>query len=138
MSRELVLSQNVLRFIHEIDPVSPNRKPRTAACQKENAALIELNQQREEAHAQALKEQEEAERRECQLRAEEEEHDAREGERRALMNNLENCDADAARLAAQARAPGRLYTAAGDDALARRAERCCCARPTARPAAEWV
>jgi CDK-activating kinase assembly factor MAT1 len=67
---------------------------------------------------QALKEQEEAERRERQLRAEEirraeeEERDAREGERRALIDNLENSDADAARLVAQARAEALKRAAA--------------------------
>jgi CDK-activating kinase assembly factor MAT1 len=104
-------------LINEID--IPETQARVAAYRKENAALIELNQQREEAYAQALKEQEEAERRERQLRAEElrraeeEERDAREGERRALIDNLEHSDADAARLVAQAR----------EDALKRAAAR---------------
>jgi CDK-activating kinase assembly factor MAT1 len=96
-------------LINEID--IPETQARVAAYRKENAGLIELNQQREEAYAHALKEQEEAERRERQLRAEElrraeeEERDAREGERRALIDNLaEHSDADAARLVAQARA----------------------------------
>jgi CDK-activating kinase assembly factor MAT1 len=94
-------------LINEID--IPETQARIAAYRKENAALIELNQQREEAYAQALKDQEEAERRERQLRAdelrraEEEERDAREGERRALIDNLEHSDADAVRLVAQAR-----------------------------------
>jgi CDK-activating kinase assembly factor MAT1 len=94
-------------LINEID--IPETQARIAAYRKENAALIELNQQREEAYAQALKEQEEAERRERQVRAEElrraeeEERNAREGERRALIDNLEHSDTDAARLVAQAR-----------------------------------
>ncbi|KAI0279334.1 hypothetical protein BC826DRAFT_1080937, partial [Russula brevipes] len=44
---------------------------RIVAYRKENAALVELNQQRDEAYVQALKEQEEAECRERQLFAEE-------------------------------------------------------------------
>jgi CDK-activating kinase assembly factor MAT1 len=95
-------------LINDID--IPETQARIASYRKENAALIELNQQREEAYAQALKDQEEAERREKQLRAEEirraeeEEREAREGERRALIDNLEHSNADAARLVAQARA----------------------------------
>ena len=103
-------------LINDIDV--PETQARIAAYRKENAAFIELNQQREEAYAHALKEQEEAERRERQLRAEElrraeeEERDAREGERRALIDNLENSDADAARLVAQARAEALKRAAA--------------------------
>jgi CDK-activating kinase assembly factor MAT1 len=95
-------------LINDID--IPETQARIAAFRKENAALIELNQQREEAYVQALKEQEDAERREKQLRAEElrraeqEEREAREGERRALIDNLEHSDADATRLVAHARA----------------------------------
>lgn len=111
-------------LINDID--IPETQARIAAYRKENAAFIELNQQREEAYAQALKEQEEAERRERQLRAEElrraeeEERDAREGERRALIDNLENSDADAARLVAQARAEA-LKRAAARTAAAQQA-----------------
>jgi len=104
-------------LINDID--IPETQARVAAYRKENAALIELNQQREEAYAQALKEHEEAERRERHLRAEEirraeeEERDAREGERRALIDNLaEHSDADAARLVAQARAEALKRAAA--------------------------
>ena len=77
---------------------------------KENAAVIERNVHREEAYAQALREQEDAERRERQLRADEArkadeaERQARETERRALIDSLENSDADAARLVARSRA----------------------------------
>jgi CDK-activating kinase assembly factor MAT1 len=92
---------------------------RILAYRKENASLIELNQQREEAYAHALKEQEEAERRERHMRAEEirraeeEERDAREGERRALIDNLAaHGDADPARLVAQARAEALKRAAA--------------------------
>jgi CDK-activating kinase assembly factor MAT1 len=111
-------------LINEIDILET--QARIAAYRKENAALIELNQQREETYAQALKEQEEAERRERQLRAEElrraeeEERDAREGERRALIDNLENSDADAARLVEQARAEA-LKRAAARTAAAQQA-----------------
>ena len=104
-------------LINDID--IPETQARVVAYRKENAALIELNQQREEAYAQALKEHEEAERRERHLRAEEirraeeEERDAREGERRALIDNLaEHSDADAARLVAQARAEALKRAAA--------------------------
>ncbi|KAI0282179.1 CDK-activating kinase assembly factor MAT1-domain-containing protein [Russula aff. rugulosa BPL654] len=111
-------------LINEID--IPETQARIVAYRKENAAFIELNQQREEAYAQALKEHEEAERRERQLRAEElrraeeEERDAREGERRALIDNLENSDADAGRLVAQARAEA-LKRAAARTAAAQQA-----------------
>jgi CDK-activating kinase assembly factor MAT1 len=111
-------------LINDID--IPETQARIADYRKENAAFIELNQQREEAYAQALKEQEEAERRERQLRAdelrraEEEERDAREGERRALIDNLENSDADAARLVAQVRAEA-LKRAAARTAAAQQA-----------------
>lgn len=77
---------------------------------KENAAVIERNVHREEAYAQALREQEDAERRERQLRADEArqadeaERQARETERRALIDSLENSDADAVRLVARSRA----------------------------------
>ncbi|KAH9030675.1 CDK-activating kinase assembly factor [Lactarius pseudohatsudake] len=99
---------------------------RIAEYRKENAALTELNQQREEAYAHALKEQEDAERRERQLRAEEirraeeEEREAREGERRALIDNLEHSDADATRLVAQARSEA-LRRAAARTAAAQQA-----------------
>ena len=111
-------------LINEID--IPETQARIAAYRKENAALIELNQQREEAYAQALKEQEDAERRERQLRAEElrraeeEERDAREGQRRALIDNLEHSDGDATRLVAQARAEA-LKRAAARTAAAQQA-----------------
>ncbi|KAI0273819.1 CDK-activating kinase assembly factor MAT1-domain-containing protein [Gloeopeniophorella convolvens] len=103
-------------LINDID--LPETQARIAAYRKENAALTEINQQREEAYAQALKEQEEAERRERQLRAEElrraeeVERDAREGERRALIDNLENSNVDAGRLVAQARAEALKRAAA--------------------------
>ncbi|KAI9446653.1 CDK-activating kinase assembly factor MAT1-domain-containing protein [Lactarius indigo] len=87
--------------------ISPKPKRASPRIGRRTQALIELNQQREEAYAHALKEQEDAERRERQLRAEgirraeEEEREAREGERRALIDNLEHSDADATRLPAR-------------------------------------
>jgi CDK-activating kinase assembly factor MAT1 len=125
------LSTNTKRaafnLINEIDV--PETQMRIVAYRKENAALTELNQQRDEAYAQALKEQEESERRERQLRAEElrraeeEERDAREGERRALIDHLESSDADAARVVADARAEAlrraAVRTAAAHEAVAR-------------------
>jgi CDK-activating kinase assembly factor MAT1 len=123
-SISLSICAPAFNLINEID--IPETQARIAAYRKENAALIELNQQREESYAQALKEQEEAERRERQLRAEElrraeeEERDAREGERRALIDNLEHSDADAARLVAQARAEA-LKRAAARTAAAQQA-----------------
>ena len=111
-------------LINDID--ISETQARVAAFRKENAALIEANQQREEAYAQALKEHEEAERREKQLRAEElrraeeEEREARESERRALIDNLEHSNADATRLVAQARAEA-LKRAAARSAAAQQA-----------------
>ena len=100
---------NTIAFnlINNID--LPETEARIAAYHKENAALIELNIQREEQYAQALKEQEEAERHELQLRAEElrrveeEERAARENERRALIDSLESSDADATKLVHKSR-----------------------------------
>ncbi len=118
------MSIAAFNLINDID--LPETQTRIAAYRKENAALIELNQQREEAYALALKEQEEAERRERQLRAEkirraeEEEREAREGERRALIDNLEHSDTDATRLVAQARAEA-LKRAAARTAAAQQA-----------------
>jgi hypothetical protein len=86
-------------LIDEID--IPETQMCIVAYQKENAALIGLNQQRDEAYvqAQALKEQEQAECRERQLCAEELRHArrsaAREGEQRTLIDHLESSDADA-------------------------------------------
>ncbi|KAA1474853.1 CDK-activating kinase assembly factor [Dentipellis sp. KUC8613] len=103
-------------LINDID--IPETEARIAAYRKENAALTELNSQREEAYVQALKEQEEAEKRERQLRAdelrraEEEERDARENERRELIDSLERSDADAARLVRRSRADALKRAAA--------------------------
>jgi CDK-activating kinase assembly factor MAT1 len=88
----------------------PQAEARIAAHRAENASLIELNIQREEHYAQALKEQEEAERRDRELRAqellreEEEEREEREKGRREIIDRLETSDKDAAKVIAQSRA----------------------------------
>ncbi|KAJ2931364.1 hypothetical protein H1R20_g5731, partial [Candolleomyces eurysporus] len=76
----------------------------------ENAALIELNLQREEAYARALREQEELERKEKEQRAEElrrEEEEAREereNDKRNIIDKLETSDKNALKLVAKAKA----------------------------------
>ncbi|KDR81439.1 hypothetical protein GALMADRAFT_239344 [Galerina marginata CBS 339.88] len=95
-------------LINEID--LPQTEARIAAYRAENAALIELNIQREEAYAQTLREQEEAERRERELRAsqlrreEEEEREEREKDKREIIDKLETSDKDATKLIAKSRA----------------------------------
>ncbi|KAH9484174.1 RNA polymerase II transcription factor B subunit 3 [Psilocybe cubensis] len=95
-------------LINEVDV--PQTEARIAAYRAENAALIELNVQREEAYAQNLKEQEEAERRERELRAsqlrreEEEEREEREKDKREIIDKLESSDKNAAKLIAKSRA----------------------------------
>lgn len=95
-------------LINEIDV--PQTEARIAAYRAENAALIEMNFQREEAYAQALKEQEEAEKRERELRAlklrreEEEEREEREKGKREIIDKLETSDKDAVKLVAKTRA----------------------------------
>ncbi|PPQ78534.1 hypothetical protein CVT25_011806 [Psilocybe cyanescens] len=95
-------------LINEID--IPQTEARIAAYRAENAALIELNIQREEAYVQGLKEQEEAERRERELRAsqlrreEEEEREEREKDKREIIDKLEMSDKNAAKLIAKSRA----------------------------------
>lgn len=77
---------------------------------QENAALIELNVQREEQYAQYLREQEEAERLEREQRAaelrrlEEEEREEREKGRQELIDKLETSNKDASKLVARSRA----------------------------------
>ena len=98
----------MFNLINDIDV--PETEARIAAYRKENAALIELNLQREEQYAQYLKEQEEAERQEREQRAlefrraEEEEREEREKERQEIIDKLETSDKDAARLIARSRA----------------------------------
>ncbi|RDB21000.1 RNA polymerase II transcription factor B subunit 3 [Hypsizygus marmoreus] len=95
-------------LINEID--IPQTEARINAYRAENAALIELNIQREEAYAHALKEQEEGERREREYRAmelrreEEEEREEREKGRREIIDKLETSDKNAAKVIAKSRA----------------------------------
>ncbi|KAF8644119.1 hypothetical protein AX16_008648 [Volvariella volvacea WC 439] len=95
-------------LINEVDVAET--EARIAAYRAENAALIELNLQREEAYAQALREQEEAERRERELRAEElkreeeVEREEREKGRREIIDKLETSDKDALKLVAKSKA----------------------------------
>lgn len=95
-------------LIHNID--IPETEARIAAYRQENAALIELNIQREEQYHKYLKEQEDAERQEREQRAfeqrrlEDEEREEREKERREIIDKLETSDKDAAKLIARSRA----------------------------------
>ncbi|KAG5645889.1 hypothetical protein DXG03_005036 [Asterophora parasitica] len=95
-------------LIYEIDIAKT--EARIQAYRAENAALIELNIQREEAYAQALKEQEENERHEREMRAtelrreEEEEREEREKGRREIIDKLETSDKNAAKVVAKSRA----------------------------------
>ncbi|KAJ3572812.1 hypothetical protein NP233_g2833 [Leucocoprinus birnbaumii] len=94
-------------LINEID--IPETEARIARYRAENAALIELNIQREEAYAQQLKEQEEAERRDREMRAEEfrraeeEEREEREKGKREIIDKLETSSKDAAKVIKQTR-----------------------------------
>ncbi|KAF5358527.1 hypothetical protein D9756_001750 [Leucocoprinus leucothites] len=87
----------------------PETEARIARFRAENAALIELNIQREEAYSQQLKEQEEAERREREMRAqefrreEEEEREEREKGKREIIDKLETSNKDAAKVIKQSR-----------------------------------
>jgi len=95
-------------LINEID--IPQTEARIAKYRAENAALIELNIQREETYAQTLKIQEDAERREREFRAAElrreevEEREEREKGKREIIDKLETSDKDAAKLVAKSRA----------------------------------
>ncbi|KAF9052717.1 CDK-activating kinase assembly factor MAT1-domain-containing protein [Panaeolus papilionaceus] len=95
-------------LINDVD--IPQTEARIAKFRAENAALIELNIQRDEAYAQVLKEQEDAERREREQRAsmlrreEEEEREEREKERREIIDKLETSNKNAAQLIAKSRA----------------------------------
>ncbi|KAJ8517320.1 hypothetical protein ONZ45_g5498 [Pleurotus djamor] len=95
-------------LIHEID--IPQTEARILKYREENAALIELNIQRDEAYAQGLKEQEDADRREREHRAaelrrqEEEEREEREKEKRELIDRLETSEMDAKKVVARSRA----------------------------------
>jgi len=90
----LTIIQNLVAFnlINEIDV--PETEARIAAFRRENAALIELNIQREERDIQGLQEQEMRERREREemaeemRRAAEEERVEREKEKEEIINRL--------------------------------------------------
>ncbi|KAF8630430.1 hypothetical protein AX15_002977 [Amanita polypyramis BW_CC] len=103
-------------LINDIDVTQT--ETRIAAYRAENAALIEMNLHREEAYAQALKEQEDAERRERELRAlelrreEEEEREEREKGKREIIDKLETSDKDAVKLVAKTRANALKRSAA--------------------------
>jgi CDK-activating kinase assembly factor MAT1 len=96
----------------------PETEARIAKYRAENAALIALNQQREQDAARLLAEQEAAARAERTQRADaarreaEDATTARAQERAALIDTLETSDADAGRLAARARADARKRRAA--------------------------
>jgi len=106
---EIKISDRVLAFnlINDID--IPETEARIARYRAENAALIELNIQRDEAYAHQLKEQEDAERRERELRAqelrreEEEEREEREKGKREIIDKLETSNKDAAKVIKQTR-----------------------------------
>src|ERR1700722_5771187 len=96
---------SAFNLIYDVDV--PQAEARIAAFRAENAALIELNVQREEQYAQALREQEEAERRDRELRAEEarreeeEEREEWEKGRREIIDRLETSNKDAEKVIAQ-------------------------------------
>lgn len=95
-------------LINDVD--IPETESRIARYRAENAALIELNIQREEASAQHLREQEDAERREREFRAQElrrqdeEQREERERDRREIIDKLETSNKDATKLVAKTRA----------------------------------
>ncbi|OCH87413.1 CDK-activating kinase assembly factor [Obba rivulosa] len=94
-------------LINDIDVAET--EARIVQYRQENAALIELNIQREEQYAQYLKEQEDFERQEREQRAaelrraEEEEREEREKGRREIIDKLETSDKDAIKLVARSR-----------------------------------
>ncbi|OAX40500.1 CDK-activating kinase assembly factor [Rhizopogon vinicolor AM-OR11-026] len=95
-------------LINDIDV--PQTEARIAAHRAENAVLIELNLQREEQYAHALREQEELERQEKEQRAldlrreEEIEREERETSQREIIDRLETSTKDAAKVIAKSRA----------------------------------
>ncbi|KAM6500677.1 CDK-activating kinase assembly factor MAT1 domain containing protein [Amanita muscaria] len=103
-------------LINEIDVAQT--EARIVAHRAENAALIEMNLQREEAYAHALKEHEETEKREREFRAlelrreEEEEREEREKGKREIIDKLETSDKDANKLVAKTRANALKRSAA--------------------------
>lgn len=117
MSYDVALAFNL---IHEIDLAKT--EARIQAYRAENAALIQLNIQREQQYAQALREQEDAERREREYRAmelrreEEEEREEREKGRREIIDRLETSDKDATKLIARSRADAHKRSSARSNA----------------------
>ena len=108
---------SAFNLINEID--LPATEARIAAFRAENAALIQLNIQREKLDAQELQEDEERDRREREermrdlRREEEEERQEREKERRAIIEGLESAkEGSAARVIAKTRAEALKRTAA--------------------------
>ncbi|KAF4604086.1 TFIIH/NER complex subunit [Pleurotus pulmonarius] len=103
-------------LINEID--LPKTEARILQYRAENAALIELNIQREEAYAQSLKDQEEAERKEREQRAaelrrqEEEEREEKEKDKRELIDKLESSQTDARKVVARSRAEAQKRSSA--------------------------
>lgn len=95
-------------LINNIDV--PEMEARIAQYRADNAAVIARNIQREEADAQALKEQEDFERKERELRAaqlrreEEEELQEKEKGRKEIIDKLETSQKDAKKLVAKTRA----------------------------------
>ena len=110
------LATPAFNLINDIDVTQT--EARIAAYRAENAALIEMNFQREEAYVQALREHEEAEKRDRELRAqelrreEEEEREEREKGKKELIDKLETSDKDAAKLVAKTRANALKRSAA--------------------------
>ena len=113
-----LLSDTVLAFnlINDIDVAET--EARIAKYKQENAALIELNVQREEQYAQYLREQEEAERLEREQsamelrRLEEQEREEREKGRQELIDKLETSTKDAAKLVAKSKAEAQKRASA--------------------------
>lgn len=103
------MHQNIaFSLINEINV--PETEARIAKYRAENAAVIELNNQREELYAQSLRDQEESERKDRELRAEqlrreeEQEREEREKGKREIIDRLETSDRDAFKVIAKSRA----------------------------------
>lgn len=113
-----VLTNTAIAFnlINDID--IPETEARITKYKQENAALTELNVQREEQYAQYLREQEEAERLEREQRAmelrrlEEQEREDREKGRQELIDKLETSTKDAAKLVAKSKAEAQKRASA--------------------------
>ena len=96
------------KLVNNID--IPETEAIIAKNRAENAAIIALNQQKEEAYAVELREREEMERKEREQRAaelrreENEERAEKEKDRRALIDKLETSDKDAWKVVAKSKA----------------------------------